>query len=76
MKTAVEWLVDKLMKGEFINDTESLIEQAKKMEKQQMIAFCKKSFYKGFYKCKNDDANCFTAWREEANELLTLKIEQ
>jgi hypothetical protein len=33
MKTAVEWLVDKLMKGEFINDTESLIERAKQMEK-------------------------------------------
>jgi hypothetical protein len=37
MKTAVEWLVDKLLKGEFINDTESLIEQAKEMEKQQIM---------------------------------------
>jgi hypothetical protein len=35
--TAVEWLVDKLLKGEFINDTESLIEQAKEIEKQQII---------------------------------------
>jgi glyceraldehyde-3-phosphate dehydrogenase/erythrose-4-phosphate dehydrogenase len=41
MKTAVEWLVDKLMKGEFINDTESLIDQAKEMEKEQMIEFAK-----------------------------------
>jgi hypothetical protein len=35
--TAVEWLVDKIMKAEFINDTETLIEQAKEMEKQQII---------------------------------------
>jgi len=36
MKTALEWLIDKLMKGEFINDTESLIEQAKAMEKEHI----------------------------------------
>lgn len=36
-KTAVEWLVDKLMKGEFINSTNELIEQAKQMEKEQII---------------------------------------
>jgi hypothetical protein len=37
METAVEWLVDKLLKGEFINDTDGLIAQAKEMEKQQII---------------------------------------
>lgn len=36
-KTAVEWLVDKLMKGEFINSTNELIEQAKQMEKEQIM---------------------------------------
>ena len=36
-QTAVEWLVDKLLKGEFINDTDFLIEKAKEMEKQQII---------------------------------------
>lgn len=34
-QTAVEWLVDKLMKAEFINNPNELIEQAKEMEKQQ-----------------------------------------
>ena len=33
--TAVEWLIDKLMKGEFINSTNELIEQAKQMEKEE-----------------------------------------
>lgn len=35
-QTAVEWLVDKLMKGEFINSTDELINQAKQMEKEQI----------------------------------------
>ena len=35
--TAVEWLVDKLMKGEFINNPDELIEQAKQMEKEQIM---------------------------------------
>lgn len=30
----------------------------------------KTAFYKGFEKSKNDDANCFTGWREEASELI------
>ena len=34
-QTAVEWLVEKLIKGEFINSTDELIEQAKQMEKEQ-----------------------------------------
>lgn len=34
--TAVEWIVDKLLKGEFINNPDELIEQAKKLEKWQM----------------------------------------
>jgi hypothetical protein len=42
--TAVEWLIDKLLKGEFINDTESLIEQAKEMEKEQII----NAYHKGY----------------------------
>jgi hypothetical protein len=46
------------------------------MEKEQMIAFGKKCFYKGFDKAENDDANCFTAWREEAEELITKQQEQ
>jgi len=36
-QTVVEWLVEKLMKGEFINSTDELIDQAKQMEKEQLI---------------------------------------
>lgn len=36
-QTAVEWLVDKLIKAEFINNPDELIDQAKEMEKQQII---------------------------------------
>jgi hypothetical protein len=35
-QTAVEWLVDKLIKAEFINNPDELIDQAKAMEKQQI----------------------------------------
>ncbi len=36
-QTAVEWLVDKLIKAEFINNPDELIDQAKEMEKQQIM---------------------------------------
>ena len=36
-QTAVEWLVDKLIKAEFINNPDELIDQAKEMEKEQII---------------------------------------
>ena len=36
-QTAVEWLWDMLLKGEFINDPEELLRQAKVMEKKQII---------------------------------------
>ena len=72
--TAVEWFEQKLDDLD-IEIPQSIFEQAKSMEKEQMIAFGKKCFYKGFEKAENDDANCFTAWREEANELLTFKSE-
>lgn len=36
IQTAVEWLVDKLLKGEFINNPDELIQQAKGMEKEQI----------------------------------------
>lgn len=36
----------------------------------EMIAFGKKCFYKGFDKCDTGDANCYTAWREEAVSLI------
>lgn len=80
-QTAIEKLELKLL-GIISFDSEELrkkykdaINDAKEMEKEQKIAFGKKCFYKGFEKAENDDANCFTAWREEANELLTFKSE-
>ena len=36
-QTAVEWLWDMLLIGEFINDPEELLNQAKAMEKEQII---------------------------------------
>ena len=36
-QTAVQWLVEKLMKGDFVNNPDELIEQAKAMEKEQIV---------------------------------------
>lgn len=36
-QTAVQWLVDKLMKGEFINSTDELVDQALEIERQQIM---------------------------------------
>ena len=77
-KTAVEWLYNKFStctSDELVGNINNWFEQAKAMEKEQKIAFGKRCFYKGFEKAENDDANCFTAWREEAPELLTFKSE-
>ena len=38
---------------------------------ENLISFGKQCFYSGFEKSEKDDANCFTAWREEASGLLT-----
>jgi hypothetical protein len=57
------------------NNRESFIEgakwQAKRMySEEDMIAFGKSCFYKGFEKAENDDANCYTAFREEIGILV------
>lgn len=55
-------------KGDFIAGTNW---QSERMySEQDMIDFGKRCFYKGFEKCESDDANCFTAWREEVPKLL------
>lgn len=44
---------------------------------EELEAFGKVCFYKGFGKASKDDANCFTAWREEAPALIeSLKSKQ
>jgi hypothetical protein len=72
--TAVEWLIEKIHKNICFIPVH-IQEQAKEMEKEQKITLGKRCFYKGFEKAESDDANCFTAWREEAEELLTFKSE-
>ena len=86
-QTAVEWLEKEIENisiqvfdgyltfVEFMEQREKLFKQAKEMEEEQMIAFGKKCFYKGFEKAENDDANCFTAWREAVDKLITFKSE-
>jgi len=37
---------------------------------EDMIAFGKSCFYKGFEKAENDDANCYTAFREQIGSLV------
>ena len=45
--------------------------QAERMySEEDMIAFGKSCFYKGFEKAENDDANCYTAFREEIGNLF------
>lgn len=52
-KTAVEWLADKLMKGEFINSPDELITQAKQMEKEQIV----NAYDAGLFDGTMDDVN-------------------
>jgi len=58
--------------------TQSPVSEKTSESVEMLIAFGKSCFYKGFEKSEKDDANCFTAWREEAHELLktaTARIE-
>lgn len=87
-QSSIEWLLfeqrkvySKFARGEYSvceyqKEIEKLNNKAKQMHKQEMIEFGKKCFYKGFEKCETDDANCFTAWREEVPELLKYKSEE
>lgn len=56
---------------EFIKLFEGVEEETQvSFSMDEMIAFGKKCFYKGFDKCDTGDANCYTAWREEAVSLI------
>lgn len=59
-QTAVEWLVDKLMKGEYINSPNELIEQAKEMEREQCMADYKHGQNNG-YMYSDGNGNIITA---------------
>jgi len=77
--TAVEWYAKQMQLKEQFTQEEfnNITNQAKEMEKQQqgyseeeLLAFGKSCFYKGFEKAENDDANCYTAFREEIGNLV------
>jgi CHASE3 domain sensor protein len=66
-----------ISKRDFITMKHNLFYDAKEMEKQQqgyiekeVLAFGKDCFYKGFEKAQKDDANCYTAFREEIGILV------
>lgn len=59
-QTAVDWFVDKLMKGEFINSPNELIEQAKEMEKEQML-----EFWQGGIDCTQRSGTSFEQYYKE-----------
>jgi hypothetical protein len=45
--------------------------QAERMyNEEELLGFGKSCFYKGFDKAENDDANCYTAFREEIGNLV------
>ena len=41
-----------------------------KYSEEEVLAFGKSCFYKGFDKAEKDDANCYTAFREEIESLI------
>ena len=54
---------------------DSFIEGAKWQQQQmysedEVLSFGKSCFYKGFEKSEKDDANCYTAFREEIGKLF------
>ena len=54
-QTAVQWLVDKLMKGEYINSPNQLIEQAINIETVQIMNAWNDGFIQGYDIGKFDD---------------------
>ena len=46
------------------------IKQEKLYTEEELLRFGKSCFYKGFDKAENDDANCYTAFREEILSLF------
>lgn len=61
----------------FNNIIKRINDELLELEKQQigyseeeLLAFGKSCFYKGFEKAEKDDANCYTAFREEIVSLV------
>ena len=47
-----------------------MLKSLKKYSRDELLAFGKSCFYKGFEKAEKDDANCYTAFREEIESLI------
>ena len=47
-----------------------MLKSLKKYSRDELLAFGKSCFYKGFEKAEKDDANCYTAFREEIVSLV------
>lgn len=66
-----ERIVDGKDVGDYIYKIIILTEEAKlqqnknKYSEEEVLAFGKSCFYKGFDKAENDDTNCYTAFKEE-----------
>lgn len=70
------WVDDKLTSKDKNVIKQAVIRAINEARKESIEETSKKFFYKGFEKCKNDDANCFTAWREEAPNLILSIIKE
>lgn len=78
MRTAEEILNSKLTYGADTYDAgqrdniiKAINEARIEAIKECVDLITKNAFYNGFDKCKNDDANCFTAWREIGPTLIS-----
>ena len=61
----------KLVRDSFIAGAKWQKEQDKNLySEEDLLRFAKSCFYKGFDKAENDDANCYTAFREEISSLF------
>jgi hypothetical protein len=57
--------------GSFITGAKWQQEQNKNLyTEEELLRFAKSCFYKGFDKAEKDDANCYTAFREEISSLF------
>jgi len=52
------------------NECEQESKQERMYSEEELLKFGKSCFYKGFSKSENDDANCYTAFREEIGSLF------
>lgn len=55
-----------------ISSSFSIQKEQKPYNEEELLAFGKSCFYKGFEKSEKDDANCYTAFREEIGVLFEL----